>query len=239
MRFVAQVTPGIPLKQALEPSWRPAECTWDDILPAMNTAPTPQPSSRPASTAGGLHDDAEDRRLVACVCGRELAAFETLYRRFHPRLSRFLHRMLRPEHLVEEVLNDTLYVVWNQAERFNGSSKVSTWIFAIAYRKALKALSRHDDPLPDLPEDEQVVADAGERPESRMSLAQARAAIDAALRGLSADQRAAVELTYFHGFSYPEIAQIVDCPTDTVKTRMFHARKRLRTAFGGQLDDWL
>jgi RNA polymerase sigma-70 factor (ECF subfamily) len=116
---------------------------------------------------------------------------------------------------------------------------VSTWIFAIAYRKALKALSRHDDPVAEGDEDDQQVADAAERPEARMSLAQARAAIDSALRTLSVDQRAAVELTYFHGFSYPEIAAIVDCPTDTVKTRMFHARKRLRTAFGGQLDDWL
>jgi RNA polymerase sigma factor (sigma-70 family) len=205
----------------------------------MNTAPTPQPSTRLATAPGGVHDDAEDRRLIACVCTHELAAFETLYRRYHPRLCRFLHRMLRPEHLVEEVLNDTLYVVWNQAERFNGTSKVSTWIFAIAYRKALKALSRHDDPLPDAAEDDQPVADAAERPEALMSLAQARAAIDLALRALSADQRAAVELTYFHGFSYPEIAQIVECPTDTVKTRMFHARKRLKTAFGGQLDDWL
>ena len=205
----------------------------------MTLAPTPQPSTRPASAPGGLHDDAEDRRLVACVCTHELAAFETLYRRYHPRLSRFLHRMLRPEHLIEEVLNDTLYVVWNQAERFNGTSKVSTWIFAIAYRKALKALSRHDDPLPDAAEDDEPMADAAERPEARMSLAQARAAIDKALRALSVDQRAAVELTYFHGFSYPEIAQIVECPTDTVKTRMFHARKRLKTAFAGQLDDWL
>ena len=205
----------------------------------MNPAPFPQPSTRAASAPGGLHDDAEDRRLVACVCAHELAAFEALYRRYHPRLCRFLHRMLRPEHLVEEVLNDTLFVVWNQAERFNGTSKVSTWIFAIAYRKALKALARHDDPMPDAAEDDQPAADAAERPESRMSLAQARAAIDVALRGLSVDQRAAVELTYFHGFSYPEIAAIVDCPTDTVKTRMFHARKRLRTAFGGQLDDWL
>jgi len=211
----------------------------DEAAKAMNTAPIPQPSTRSASAPGGLHDDAEDRRLVACVCAHELAAFEALYRRYHPRLCRFLHRMLRPEHLVEEVLNDTLYVVWNQAERFNGTSKVSTWIFAIAYRKALKALSRHDDPLPDAAEDDQPMADAAERPEARMSLAQARAAIDAALRELSVDQRAAVELTYFHGFSYPEIAAIVDCPTDTVKTRMFHARKRLKTAFGGQLDDWL
>ena len=205
----------------------------------MNPAPFPQPSTRAASAPAGLHDDAEDRRLVACVCAHELPAFEALYRRYHPRLCRFLHRMLRPEHLVEEVLNDTLFVVWNQAERFNGTSKVSTWIFAIAYRKALKALSRHDDPMPDAAEDDQPAADASERPEARMSLAQARLAIDTALRGLSVDQRAAVELTYFHGFSYPEIAAIVDCPTDTVKTRMFHARKRLRTAFGGQLDDWL
>ena len=205
----------------------------------MTPANTPQPSTRTATAPGGLHDDAEDRRLVACVCTHELAAFETLYRRYHPRLCRFLHRMLRPEHLVEEVLNDTLFVVWNQAERFNGTSKVSTWIFAIAYRKALKALSRHDDPLPDAAEDDQPAADAAERPEARMSLVQARAAIDRALRALSVDQRAAVELTYFHGFSYPEIAQIVECPTDTVKTRMFHARKRLKTAFGGQLDDWL
>jgi RNA polymerase sigma factor (sigma-70 family) len=203
----------------------------------MNTASTPLPSSRPA--AADPHDDAEDRRLVARVCARELPAFEALYRRYHPRLSRFLHRMLRPEHLVEEVLDDTLYVVWNQAERYNGTSKVSTWVFAIAYRKALKALSRHDDPLPDVEEDEHLAAEAHERPDARMSLAQARAAIAVALRTLSADQRAAVELTYFHGFSYPEIAQIVECPTDTVKTRMFHARKRLRTAFGGQLDDWL
>jgi len=205
----------------------------------MTLSPSPQPSPRSASAPGGLHDDAEDRRLIACVCTQELAAFETLYRRYHPRLCRFLHRMLRPEHLVEEVLNDTLYVVWNQAERFNGTSKVSTWIFAIAYRKALKALSRHDDPLPDAAEDDEPAADAAERPDARMSLAQARGAIDVALRALSVDQRAAVELTYFHGFSYPEIAQIVECPTDTVKTRMFHARRRLRTAFGGQLDDWL
>ena len=206
----------------------------------MITAPTPA-SPQPLPSSSGSLDDEEDRRLVMRICHHELAAFETLYRRYHPRVSRFLHRMLRPEHLVEEVLDDTMVVVWNQAGRFNGTSKVSTWIFAIAYRKALKALSRHEDPLPASGEDDagHPEADAADRPDARMSLAQARTAIAAALRGLSADQRAAVELTYFHGFSYPEIAQIVDCPTDTVKTRMFHARKRLKAAFGGQLDDWL
>jgi RNA polymerase sigma-70 factor (ECF subfamily) len=208
-------------------------------MPPDPASPLPPPAAAAPAAGPASPDDAEDRRLVQRTCARELAAFEALYRRYHPRLTRFLHRMLRPEHLIEEVLNDTLHVVWNQAERFNGTSKVSTWIFAIAYRKALKAIERHDEPLPDVPDDERGAADLADHPEARMSLAQARAAIDAALRTLSADQRAAVELTYFHGFSYPEIAQIVDCPTDTVKTRMFHARRRLRTAFAGALDDWL
>ena len=208
--------------------------------PAMHSAPSPSPApDRPGTRTAGAADDDDDRRLLRRVCQHELAAFETLYRRYHPRLSRFLARMLRPEHLVEEVLDDTLYLVWNQAVRFNGTSKVSTWIFAIAYRKALKALGRHDEPQPDAPEDLQPAADESARPDRRVSLGQARAAIDAALRTLSADQRAAVELTYFHGFSYPEIAQIVDCPTDTVKTRMFHARRRLNAALPGTLDDWL
>lgn len=199
------------------------------------TPPARLPASPPPA------DDEEDRRLVARVCRRDLPAFETLYRRYHPRLSRFLQRMLRPAHLVEEVLNDTLFVVWNQAERYNGTSKVSTWIFAIAYRKALKALDRHDEPAEDPPEDadDARTADAGERPEERLSHAQLHAALARALATLSPDQRAAVELTYFHGFSYPEIAAIVDCPTDTVKTRMFHARRRLKLQFGGALEDWL
>jgi RNA polymerase sigma-70 factor (ECF subfamily) len=204
----------------------------------MITASTPEPQRLPSSTAGSL-DDEEDRRLVTRICRHELPAFETLYRRYHPRVSRFLHRMLRPSHLVEEVLNDTLFVVWNQADRFNGQSKVSTWIFAIAYRKALKAIAAHDEPMASPPDDEQTLEEDSQRPEARMSLVQLRAAIGVALRGLSPDQRAAVELTYFHGFSYPEIAQIVECPTDTVKTRMFHARRRLKAAFAGQLDDWI
>jgi RNA polymerase sigma-70 factor (ECF subfamily) len=186
-------------------------------------------------------EDAEDRRLVARICHHELGAFESLYRRYHPRLSRFLQRMLRPTHLVEEVLNDTLFVVWNQAERYNGTSKVSTWIFAIAYRKALKAIDRHDEPMEDPADDEDgaVPGDPGARPDARLSRVQLRAAIERALAQLSPDQRAAVELTYFHGFSYPEIAAIVDCPTDTVKTRMFHARRRLKQQFAGSLEDWL
>jgi len=200
----------------------------------MNTAPTPQPSRRPAPAAG-LHDDAEDRRLVACVCTRELAAFEALYRRYHPRLCRFLHRMLRPEHLVEEVLDDTMLVVWNQAERFNGTCKVSTWIFAIAYRKALKALQRSDEAV----EDADAEQESDSRPDDRLERHEASEQLARAIAALSHDHRAVVVFTYFHDMGYREIAQIVDCPVDTVKTRMFHARRRLRGMLAGDAEDWL
>src|SRR5579862_1464247 len=81
-----------------------------------------------------------DVQLIRRIAAGDARAFEELYRAYHPRLSRFLINILKRTHLVEEVLNDTLLVVWRQPDRYNGHSKVSTWIFAIAYRKALKAL---------------------------------------------------------------------------------------------------
>jgi RNA polymerase sigma-70 factor (ECF subfamily) len=66
-----------------------------------------------------------------------------------------------------------------------------------------------------------------------------RTALMKAMDQLSADHRAVVDLTYFHGLGYREIAEIVDCPVDTVKTRMFHARRRLKQAMPGSLSDWL
>ena len=74
-------------------------------------------------------------------------AFEALYRRYHPRLHRFLGLMTTRAAVVEEALNDTMLVVWRRAHTYNGQSKVSTWIFAIAWRTARKALRRQDEPV--------------------------------------------------------------------------------------------
>jgi len=81
-------------------------------------------------------------------------AFEQLYRAYHPRLTRFLERLTRRPGLVGELLNDTMLVVWNRAGTYNGRCQVSTWIFAIAYRKAMKALQRWDEPVGDAAADE-------------------------------------------------------------------------------------
>jgi len=178
-----------------------------------------------------------ERRLIGRIAAGDLRAFEQLYRVYHARLTRFLDRLTRRRSLVEEVLNDTMLVVWNRSDRFDGSSKVSTWIFAIAYRKALKALQRQDEAVEDDTLEERPAPGAG--PEQQEHTRQLKAQLGRALDALSNDHRAVVELTYFHGMGYREIAQIVDCPVDTVKTRMFHARRRLRGLLAGDAEDWL
>lgn len=194
-----------------------------------------QPRS-PALCAPAGRDAAEaaEAHLVAAVARGERAAFDALYRTYHPRLTRFLDRMLRRPPLVEEVLDDTMLVVWRGAQRYNGTSKVSTWIFAIAYRTALKALRRLDEAVEDAADDVHASLEPG--PEQRLDERQVREQLRKALGALPAPQRAVVELTYYHGIAYREIAAIVDCPVDTVKTRMFHARRRLKALLGGWLE---
>jgi RNA polymerase sigma-70 factor (ECF subfamily) len=169
------------------------------------------------------------------VAGGDQDAFEALYRGFYPRLRRFLERMMRRPQLVEEVLNDTMLVVWRKAHTYNLRSKVSTWIFAIAYRKALKALTRVDDPVDLDFEDDASEADSG--PEAELMEQELRVFLSHALTSLSADQRAVIELTYYHGCTYREIAEIMKCPLGTVKTRMLHARRKLRALLASHIED--
>jgi RNA polymerase sigma-70 factor (ECF subfamily) len=179
----------------------------------------------------------EDVRLFERVRARDRDAFEALYRLYHPRLARFLLNLLHRPQLVEEVLNDTMFVVWERSDTFRGASKLSTWIFAIAYRKAMKALRRLDEPIED--RDADLRPSDGDAPDAPTNRRRAQAALLAALQRLSADHRAVVDLTYFHEMGYREIAEIMDCPVDTVKTRMFHARRNLRRMLDGELADWL
>jgi RNA polymerase sigma-70 factor (ECF subfamily) len=182
-------------------------------------------------------DASDDARLLERIAEGDARAFEALYRAYHPRLSRFIGAMLRRPHLVEEVLNDAMLVVWRKPLGYNGKSKVSTWILAIAYRRALKALSKVDDPVEDPGADVRPSPEDG--PEQVLARREIRVALRAAMGELSPQHRAVVDLTYFHQAGYREIAEIMDCPVDTVKTRMFHARRRLKSKLAGQLADWL
>jgi len=184
------------------------------------------------SRTGGVATPSEPaERLVERIVQRDLAAFEQLYRDYYRRLFGFVFRLTRRAELVEEIVQDTLLVVWRDAHRFDARSRFSSWILGIAYRRALKTMSGETRRRA------RESAWAGERarrvesPPEPERLSAARESADAlwrALGELTPEQRTVVELTFLEGCSYPEIAQLIDCPVNTVKTRMFHARRRLR-----------
>lgn len=182
----------------------------------------------------GVTGELDDGELVRRVGGGDRLAFQALYRAYFPRLARFLDRMTRNVPLLEEIVNDTMLVVWQKAASYDGSSKVSTWIFGIAYRQALKALRGLDEPLEDLTE---AAGEAWQEPEHAMAALQLQRGVGRALDALPLEQRLVVCLTFYHGMAYQEIADTMGCPVNTVKTRMFHARQRLKDMLSDHLEE--
>jgi len=170
--------------------------------------------------------ESRDVQLIIRITNGDLRAFDALYRSYFPRLVRFLDRYTRRTALIEEIINDTMFVVWEKADAYNQTSKVSTWIFAIAYRKAMKTIKRTDDPQE--ADFDLVQAGIEMEPDSQLSQRQLQQCVSHALDAISVEQRTVVSLAYYHGMDYQEIATTMDCPVNTVKTRMFHARKRLQ-----------
>lgn len=177
----------------------------------------------------------EPRVLLEAVAHGDRAAFERLLRQYHASVYRFAFRMLGDADLADEVCSDTLYTVWTDAGRFRGQSAVSSWILGIACNKSLKALrtrkrrSSRQEPLAGV---ETLTGEtAFDDPEARLSGYNELARMSKAIRHLSGDHQAVVRLTAL-GHSCSEIAEIVGCPRNTVKTRMFHARLRLRKLLG-------
>ena len=196
-----------------------------------------QKIERPLRVGRMQSEQPSDLQLIALVGQGDSQAFRELYRKYQTRLGRFLANVVRQPQIVEEVLDDTLMVVWERAADFKGESKLSTWIFAIAYRKAMKALRKYDVPLEDHEAENRLSPDAN--PEESFGRSRLHGLLRGAMAQLSADHRAVVELTYFQDLSYREIAEIMACPVDTVKTRMFYARRQLKRCLEGELTDWI
>lgn len=158
-------------------------------------------------------------KLLARVADQDDAAFERLYDEFSNRVFRYAFTLLHNEHLAQEAMQETMVAVWKGAGRFEGRSKPSTWIFGIARNQALSLLRRekrasHGSPPERVEEDPIRRVHTQER-------------VLAALGALSPDHREVVHLTFYEGLSYSEISSILDVPAGTVKSRMFHAKRRL------------
>ena len=167
-----------------------------------------------------------DGDLLARVRAGDQLALQTLYGRHHVKIYRFALRLLRDETAAEDVVSEVFIDVWRNAAQFEGRSEASTWLLAMARNKAFSALRRRKDK----PLDEEAAAeivDDSDDPEVVMQKKSKGERLRDCLSRLSPEHREVIDLVYYHDKSIEEAARIVGVPEGTVKTRMFHARKRL------------
>jgi RNA polymerase sigma-70 factor (ECF subfamily) len=169
---------------------------------------------------------ASDEVLVARIASGDRFAMQVLYGRHHVRVFRFALRFVRNEQTAEDLITEVFLDVWRQAGRFEGRSAVSTWLLAITRFKALSALrKRKDAELDD--ETATSIEDTSDDPEVAVQKKDTAEALKKCLTALSPDHREIIDLVYYHEKSVEEVAEIVGIPENTVKTRLFYARKKL------------
>jgi RNA polymerase sigma-70 factor (ECF subfamily) len=174
----------------------------------------------------------DDGRLLALVAAGDRKAFREIYDRYYKRIYLYSYRMLSEGEGAREVANEVMMEVWKGAKTFRGESKPSTWIYGIAVNKIRKEFKRRPPAHDDL---DTVGAKASEKKmqDDTTYHAELREQMQLAIKRLTREHREVLDLTYYQGLSIKEIAKIMGCPLNTVKTRMFYARKRL----GGILEE--
>jgi RNA polymerase sigma-70 factor (ECF subfamily) len=176
----------------------------------------------------GSGQGTSDEALLGAIAAGDQRAMQVLYARHHVRVYRFVLRLTQDRSLAEDVVSEVFLDVWRRAGGFKGKSQVSTWMLAIARYKALSALRAHSDAQ--LDEHAAVsVIDPADDAETTMSKRDRSAIVQQCLSQLSALHREVLDLVYYHEKSVDEVAEIVGAPVNTVKTRMFYARKRMQT----------
>ena len=168
--------------------------------------------------------DNSDEALVAKIASGNRLAMQVLFARHHARVYRFVLRLLGGEALAEHNTSEVFLDVWRQAHRFEARSAVTTWLLAIARYKALAELRRRPEAS-----DEGTVdaSDPADNPEASFAIKHRGEILRNCLTRLSPRHREIIDLVYYHEKSVQEAANILGVPGNTVKTRMFHARKKL------------
>jgi RNA polymerase sigma-70 factor (ECF subfamily) len=155
----------------------------------------------------------------------------TAYRSRSTPFARLVTDAGRAEDLVSEVFID----VWRQADRFEGRSQVSTWILSIARFKTLSALHRRRDTQID-EIDMELIEDPADTPEEVVLDRDRSAQLRICFAQMSREHREILDLVYYQEKSIEEVAEVIQIPKNTVKTRMFYARKRLAQLLSAHRD---
>jgi RNA polymerase sigma-70 factor, ECF subfamily len=189
----------------------------NDLVGSNPTVPT----SWPAPNNSHNSDDA----LIAKVASGNRLAMQVLYARHHTRVYRFILRLVRTNALAEDLTSDVFLTVWRQAHRYEARSAVTTWLLAIARYKAIAELRRR--PMASSDDGNMETSDPADDPEVALQSKHRGEILRRCLTQLSAEHREIIDLVYYHEKSVQEAAEIVGIPGNTVKTRMFYARKKL------------
>lgn len=183
-------------------------------------------------------DNDRVRALLERIALQDQGAYRELYQAFSRRVYAYVLNMLKDPGRAEEVLVDTMYEVWRAPARFRGDSQFSTWLIGVARNKALMVYRgrRPDELHDDL--DDIAETRAAETPDAFALLAdkQRSAGVRACMERLSTEHRECMHLVFFEGCSLAEIAAVQGCPENTVKTRLFHARQRIKSCLQRMLD---
>jgi RNA polymerase sigma-70 factor, ECF subfamily len=182
-----------------------------------------QPKALNPAVAAKQRDDAD---LIERIAAGDKLAMKVLYARHHVQTYRFLLRLVGDEAQAEDLVSEVFFDVWRNAHQFQGNSRVSTWILAIARFKALSSLRRRkDDELDD--DAAAAIPDLADNPEIAVQKKDRVAIMRQCLSHLSLVHREIIDLAYYQDKPINEVAEILGVPENTVKTRMFHARRRL------------
>lgn len=163
----------------------------------------------------------QEEALLRRIASQHRPSFEKLFGSYHPRVFRFVFRLTRSYSAADELANDVLLIVWQNAEQFRAESKVSTWIFGIAYRQSLRYLRKRKPDAVPLFDQDALARDANSDFERENW-------VQHGIQQLPPKQKLTVMLVYYLGLSCEETAVVTDTPVSTVKTRMFHARRKMK-----------
>ena len=173
-----------------------------------------------------MQDQTDDRQLITRIGDWDQSAVRALLGRHQLRVYRFVLRIVRREAVAEEVTNEVFLEVWRNAGNYEGRSAVGTWLLSIAHNRAVSSLRRRrEDELDE--ETAGAMPDDGDDPEVSLQKLDKAAQLRRCIEQLSAEHRTIIDLVYYHEKSINEISEVLSIPVNTVKTRMFYARKKL------------
>ena len=171
-------------------------------------------------------ESTSDEMLIARMAAGHKGAMRILFARHQLKIYHFVLRIVRDAALAEDVVSETFIDVWRHADRYAGRSSVSTWLLGIARHRALTARRRRPTEQLDC-EAARNVVDPASDPEAELGQKDTGAVLRGALTALSREHAEIIDLVYYQEKSIRESAEVLGIPENTVKTRMFYARKRL------------